>query len=99
MIATQEFVNSNTRDHAEREAEQDLGMKWYALRLIRRHFVKIGSYFTFKRISLDSIRVVSFFRHVCFLARGAGDSIKPGAQAPGSINDPSATYRARHRSS
>src|ERR1044071_10054638 len=67
MIASQNFVNRKARDHAEREAEQDLGVQRHALRLIGRLFVKIGSYFTFERISLESIRVVSFFRHVCVL--------------------------------
>src|SRR6185369_11592749 len=62
-----EFVDRNTCDHAERESDQDLGVKRYALRLIRRLFVKIGSYFTFERVSFESIRVVSFFRHVCVL--------------------------------
>ena len=69
MIATELPVYKHTGDDAEREAEQDLVVQRQALRLIGRLFVEIGSYFTFERISLKLVRVVSFFRLVCLFLR------------------------------
>ncbi len=68
MIAAPQLIYGNTRNHADRQSNQDLGVKRYTFGLIGSLFIEVGCYFAFECISFHSIRgpavIVFVFRHV-----------------------------------
>ena len=64
MIAAEDTIDSDARNHADCQPDQDLRVQRPAFRLIGRLFVQVGCYLAFDRIALDSFSIVVFFRPV-----------------------------------